>query len=103
MGTELGLPTFRIEGGGDNLIPSWVREGRPGLNVAGDVEIASCDDGPDIGDTSSDAGAAVRPQPECQRPTDTEFMPNAATIAGMQHLTDNLNADVNKAPPPTGA
>jgi hypothetical protein len=112
MGIELSLSTFNVpKGDPQQLLPGWVERGQ----MPDDVEVASAsDDGADAGrlDGGLDDGfldmdvengedepePPVAPEPaELPNANSSEFQRNSYTFAGLQHMTDNANADSNKS------
>ena len=94
MGVELSLPDFEITGHHESLLPEWVNR----MPLELDIEPAEPPapaydpendvDGPEIASGSEDAHPATIP-------STTFLMPRALTIAGLQHIIDNLNSDVH--------
>ena len=106
MGVELSLPDFRVAGSVGSLLPEWLREKQQHL---ADVDDAGVPDAaqpapasPDIdGDFLDDnivveAGAPVAQPPGPGHDDAVFFMPEALTVAGLQHVVNNLCADVHQ-------
>eukprot|EP00959_Pyramimonas_sp_CCMP1952_P176976 3699075-Pyramimonas_sp.AAC.1 len=48
MGTELGIPKFRVHGGASSLLPSWVKSALGDPDAPKDIEAGAADE-PDMG------------------------------------------------------
>lgn len=101
MGTELGLPDFELSGSVRSLLPEWLRQDQIPADIESQEPAAQGNgarppdddiDGPTMADDSSVANPVVRPMPpHVPRP----LMPKALTIAGLQHVINNLCSDIH--------
>ena len=117
MGVEVGLPDFQLKGSVSTMLPPWVLEKHAlgeelDLGVeqeqplsAGPSDVDQCDlDGQFLNDDDADAAARVDVvQPVVAEAVDANvqassvfFMPEALTIAGLQHIVNNLCSDVHQ-------
>ena len=104
MGVELSLPDFHMDNA-HTLLPRWMS--REGLRVDPDDPQSDIDgdfDGPLVvgaGDPDADPdldGPAVGPAAAAHEPSAMKtphLMPQSLTVAGMQHITNNLCNDVH--------
>jgi hypothetical protein len=107
LGVELCLGLFKLKNADPmTMLPSWVERGAEIRDVdnGGEAEAdGGCDSDMDLGldvepcEDDDDADAAPAPAAEIPDGASNEYMPNAYILAGVQHVTDNLNADSNKS------
>eukprot|EP00972_Heterocapsa_arctica_P048738 7182175-Heterocapsa_arctica.AAC.1 len=89
MGIELSLPDFRTKGSVDGLLPSWFRRDI----LEPDVDMVPAAPAP-ADDDDCDGPLIDSDMDEQEVEADTvHLMPCALTVAGLQHIVNNLCAD----------
>ena len=115
MGVELSLPDFEMRGAVESLLPEWLRDSamlQPDIDACEhEAPVDSCCDndgvdGPLLDDVDCvdegpvapvPANPDVQPEPVADPPrAGVHFLPNAFPVAGMQHVVNNLCADVHQ-------
>ena len=108
MGIELGLATHELANGDPaSLLPPWVERGESQLDANFDIENEDNHADNDLAfddveneDEHEPPAEEVNPAPAPAPPAvSNQFMPNAYTFAGVQHVTNNANADADKSMP----
>jgi len=109
MGAELSIPDLMVDHASD-LLPPWLKPVplEPDVEVAGQVHSGSESLEPDVemgsvseaGPENDIEGVAPAPthdgQAEARVARAEFFLPNSLTIAGMQHVVDNLAKEVHR-------
>ena len=106
MGVELSLPDFHVPGSVDALLPDWL-ERKPPAEIDEQLQAPSQhddvdgpmlvdDDDDDDDDEGGALGGAVVAREAAEAVGASFFMPHALTVAGLQHVVNNLCAEVHQ-------